>query len=312
MRWLRPLMTIGALLLAAAAVQAQTTGNSNTGQLLFTTTLSPPCESCHSTTNDADARSLKSIRDKITARATPAGGGGTMSFAKALEALNQALTGTSLGGVVTGMNGFYTLDMTQRADLAAFISGLAGPMPILRYAPSSGPIFPATAAGATATATVTITNVGTGDLVIATNDAVTMATGGDVADFRITASTCPGVTLPPDTGNCTISVTFQPTEGTSLTRTASIGVATTTGTSLVPLAGSVVAPAATTPPTSAANPPSVGGGGALGLGVASCLLAAAAAGRSRSSSRRTNQGCSGCNSIDNATGRSAFEATHHA
>ena len=59
-RGLRSLMTIGALLLTAAAVQAQTTGNSNTGQQLFTTTLTPPCESCHSTTNDADPRSLKS------------------------------------------------------------------------------------------------------------------------------------------------------------------------------------------------------------------------------------------------------------
>ncbi len=142
-------------------------------------------------------------------------------------------------GVVTGMNGFYTLDTTQRADLAAFIAGIAGPTPILRYAPASGPIFPATAVGATASATVTITNVGTGDLVIATNDAVTMATGGDVADFRITASTCPGLTLRPDADNCTISVTFQPTAGASLTRTASIGLTTTSGTSLVPLAGSV-------------------------------------------------------------------------
>ena len=128
-------MTIGALLLAATAVQAQTTGNSNTGQQLFTTTLTPPCESCHSTTNDADPRSLKSIRDKITARVTPAGGGATMSFAKALEAFDRALTGTSLGGVVTGMNGLYTLDTTQRADLAAFIAGIVGPTPMLRYAP---------------------------------------------------------------------------------------------------------------------------------------------------------------------------------
>ena len=259
-------MTIGALLLAAAAVQAQTTGNSNTGQQLFTTTLTPPCESCHSTTNDADPRSLKSIRDKITARVTPAGGGSTMSFAKALEAFDQALTGTSLGGVVTGMNGFYTLDPTQRADLAAFIAGIVGPAPILRYAPASGPIFPATAVGATASATVTITNVGTGDLVIATNDAVTMATGGDVADFRITASTCPGLTLRPDADNCTISVTFQPTAGASLTRTASIGLTTASGTSLVPVAGSVSVPAAAaapTSPTSAANPPASGGGGAF-------------------------------------------------
>ena len=133
------------------------------------------------------------------------------------------------------MNGVYTLDTTQRADLAAFIAGIVGPTPIVRYAPASGPIFPATAVGATASATVTITNVGTGDLVIATNDAVTMATGGDVADFRITTSSCPGLTLRPDADNCTISVTFQPIAGASLTRTASIGLTTASGTSLVPM-----------------------------------------------------------------------------
>lgn len=292
----RELSAIAALALAANCLtaKAQTTGDPDAGQQLFTSTLSPPCASCHSTTAGAsDPRSLTSIRNAITNLATPAGGAATMSFAKALEALDKALTGTTLGGAVTGMNGLFTLTTPQRGDLAAFIAGIVAAAPFLRYAPASGPIFPATSVGATASSTVTITNTGTGDLVFVTNNAITMASGGDAADFRITASTCPGATLQPNSGNCSISVTFEPQAGTSLTRTASIGVTTTTATSLVPVAGSVVAQAATaTPPTSAANPPSAGGGGALGLGVAACLLAAAAARKSRSSSRGTNQRCS--------------------
>lgn len=266
------LRILGSALLAAVVLpsMAQTTGDSTAGQQLFTTTLSPPCEGCHSTTNAAAANSLTSIRNSITNRATPAGAAGTMSFAKALEALNAALNGSTLGGAVTGMNGLFpALTTTQRGDLAAYIAGLAGPAPSLRYSPASGATFAATAVGATASATVTISNVGTANLVFVTNNAVTIATGGDAADFRVTASTCPGVTLPPNVGNCTVNVTFAPTAGASLTRTASIGLATTTGITLVPLAGSVVAAA---PPStnSAANSPSSGGGGSVEL---VCLVA---------------------------------------
>jgi len=290
----RELATIAAFALAAICptAKAQTTGDPNAGQQLFTATLSPQCSSCHSTTADAtDPRSLTSIRNAITNRATPAGGAATMSFAKALEALDKALTGTTLGGAVTGMNGLFMLSTTQRGDLAAFIAGIVGPTPVLRYSPSSGPIFAATVVGATTSSTATVTNAGTGDLVFATNNAVTMASGGDAADFRVTASTCPGATLRPSNGNCTISVTFQPQAGSSLTRTASIGVTTTTGVSLIPVAGSVVAQAATAPPTSAANPPSAGGGGALESGVAACLFAAMAVRRSRNNFRRNNPAC---------------------
>jgi mono/diheme cytochrome c family protein len=260
-------MLLGAIAAAvwamtAGAALAQTTGDSNAGQQLFTTTLSPQCSGCHSATNAAAANSLTMIRERITARATQAGAAGTMSFAKALEALDRALTGTTLGNAVTGMNGLFTLTSTQRGDLAAYIAGLAGAAPSLRYSPASGPIFPATAVGSTATSTVTITNVGTADLVFLANNAVTIATGGDAADFRVTASTCPGITLRPNSGNCTINVTFQPAAGASLTRTASIGLTTATSTSLVPLAGSVSAPAPATA-GSAANPPATGGGGGL-------------------------------------------------
>jgi hypothetical protein len=260
---------------------AQTSGDSNAGQQLFTTTLSPQCSGCHSTTNAAAANSLTIIRDRITARSTTAGAAGTMSFAKALEALDRALSGTTLSGSVTGMNGFYTLTATQRGDLAAFIAGIAGPAPVLRYSPASGPIFPATAIAATATSTVTITNAGTADLVFVTNNAVTLASGGDAADFRVTTSNCLGVTLRPNSGNCTVNVEFRPNPGASLTRTASIGLTTTTGTSLVPLAGtvSVTVPAPTG--SSAANPPASGGGGGIeGLWVGLVLAAATARRRS--------------------------------
>ncbi len=281
---------LGFALLAAgcAPSMAQTTGDSTAGQQLFTTTLSPQCESCHSTTNSAAANSLTSIRNSITNRATAAGAAGTMSFAKALEALSAALSGTTLGGAVTGMNGFFpTLTTTQRGDLAAYIAGLAGPAPSLRYSPASGPIFAATAVGATASSTVTISNVGTADLVFATNNAVTIATGGDAADFRVTASTCPGATLRPNTDNCTVNVTFTPAAGASLTRTASIGLATTTGTSLVPMAGTVMAAA---PPStgSAANAPSAGGGGSVELVWVLALLGLLAEVGTRSSRDRQN------------------------
>jgi len=252
------------LAVVAGAAQAQTTGDSNAGEQAFSTTLSPQCSSCHSSTDASAANSLTTIRNQITVRATPAGAAGTMSFAKALEALDRALTGTTLSNSVTGMTGLFTLTSTQRGDLAAYIAGIVGPAPVLRYSPASGPIFPATPVGAMASSTATITNAGTADLVFPTNNAVTMATGGNASDFRITASTCPGITLRPGSGNCTISVTFQPDSGSSLTRTASIGLTTTTGTSLVPLAGSVVDTASMTATSgSAANAPS-GGGGSLG------------------------------------------------
>jgi hypothetical protein len=80
--------------------------------------------------------------------------------------------------------------------------------PALTYAPSGGAVFPATVAGATSCAVVTITNTGTANLVFAVNNAVSIASGGNAADFRITSSNCPGVTLQPNQGNCTINVTF--------------------------------------------------------------------------------------------------------
>jgi hypothetical protein len=243
---------------------AQTTGNSAAGQQLFTTTLSPQCAGCHSTTNAGAANSLASVRASITNRAQPGGGAGTMNFAKALEAMDAALNGMSLGGATTAMDGFYTLTTVQRGDLAAYIANLPAQVPVVSYAPSGGPQFPATAVGSSASQTVTITNTGSAALTFATNNAVTIATGGDAADFRVTSSTCPGVTLQAGAGNCTISVTFQPLAGAATTRSASIGLAHNagSGTSLVPMQGIVQTSVGTAPPTGSANAPS-GGGGAL-------------------------------------------------
>jgi cytochrome c2 len=83
--------------MAGSLAHAQTTGDSNAGQQLFSTTLSPQCSGCHSTTNASAANSLTAIRNAITSRAQPGGAAGTMNFAKALEALNAALNGNTLG-----------------------------------------------------------------------------------------------------------------------------------------------------------------------------------------------------------------------
>jgi mono/diheme cytochrome c family protein len=252
-----------AVLVASAACAQTPPGNSTNGELVWNAN---GCSGCHTVTKQ---------RNDITVRA-PAG----MSFDKALAALNAALNGTDLDGNATGMQSFAPiLSTSDRNDIAAYLAGLAGPAPVISYSPTGGAIFPATAVGASSSSTVTIRNTGTAALTFATNNAVTIASGGDAADFRVSASTCPGVTLQPNSGSCTISVTFTPAAGTSLTRTASVGLATTSSTSLVPLAGSVAVAA---PPTSAANPPASGGGGGLAMGWAAVLLAAAA-GRRRNS-----------------------------
>jgi mono/diheme cytochrome c family protein len=273
LRILRELALVLPLALAGSIASAQTTGDSNAGQQLFMTTLSPQCSGCHSTTNASAANSLTTIRNNITNRATAAGAAGTLSFAKALEALDRALTGTSLGGAVTGMNGFYTLTSTQRGDLAAYIAGLGGLAPILSYSPNpSGAFFSGTAVGASSTATVTLRNTGTAPLTFATNNAITIATGDDSADFSIASTTCaPGSSLAPN-GSCTITARFAPSAGDRLQRSASIGVETTSSRSLVPMLGNVAVPAAATPPTGSAVAPSSGGGGSFHW-VALLLLA---------------------------------------
>ena len=237
-----------ALLASVAWAQSTLPGNSTTGEALWNAN---GCSGCHT---------LTKARGDITARA-PAG----MSFDKALAALNAALSGTDLDNNATGMQSFApSLNATNRNDIAAYIAGLAGPAPIISYTPTGGAMFTATAVGASSNATVTIRNTGTASLTFATNNAVTIATGGDATDFRIASATCnPGSTLAPNSGSCTITATFTPAAGSSLTRTASIGLATTTSTSLVPMQGSVSVPAAAAPPTGSANPPSSGGGGAL-------------------------------------------------
>ncbi len=243
-------------LLASAACAQTTPGNSTNGELLWNANA---CSGCHTVTKQ---------RNDITARA-PVG----MSFDKALAALNAALNGTDLDGNASGMQSFAAgLTTANRNDIAAYLAGLAGPAPILSYTPTGGAIFPATAVGASSSSTVTIRNTGTAALTFATNNAVTIATGGDAADFRVNASTCPSVTLQPNTGNCTVNLTFTPAAGASLTRTASIGVVTTASTSLIPLAGSVSVAAA--PPSSAANPPASGGGGGMAWPWIALLVAA--------------------------------------
>lgn len=250
------------LLVAPPLALAQTTGNSAAGLAIWNDIT---CASCHS---------VESLRNQIIARTPNAG---TLNFTKSLAALNAALTGTDLDNAATGMNGYAgLLSTTDRADIAAYIAGLAAPAPIVTYAPAGGAVFPATAAGASASVVVTLTNTGTANLVFATNNAVTIATGGDANDFRVTSSSCPAATLQPNQGGCTINVTFQPATGAATARSASLGVTHNAGTTLVPMSGTVGTGSGTAPPVASggsATPP--GGGGAVPLGALTLLLLAA-------------------------------------
>lgn len=256
-----------AMLLFALPVVAiaQTTGNSAAGLAIYNEFI---CESCHS---------LASLRTQIIARAPNAG---TLNFSKSLASLNASLTGIDLDGVATGMSGYAgLLSTTQRGDLAAYMAGLAAPAPALTYAPSGGAVFPATVAGATSATVVTITNTGTANLVFAVNNAVSIASGGNAADFRVTSSNCPGVTLQPNQGNCTINVTFQPAAGAATTRTASLGVTHNAGTTIVPVSGVVGTGSVTTPPVGSGGsttPPASGGSTAPSSGSSPAASASSA------------------------------------
>jgi len=250
-----------AILVSAHDARAQDSG---AGQTLWNNN---GCVGCHA---------LSAVQARIIARA-PSG----MSLQKALDALNAAIAGTTLAPATSSivMVGFAALTPAERQNLAAYIAGLPALAPQVSYAPTGGPQFPATAVGATSSQTVTITNTGSAALVFAVNNAVTIATGGDAADFRVTSSSCPGVTLQPGVGNCTINVSFQPLAGAATTRTASVGLAhnASGGSSLVPMLGIVAGASGggTPPPTGSANPPSSGGGGAEGWqGIALLLLLA--------------------------------------
>jgi cytochrome c553 len=238
----------GMLFVLPLAAMAQTSGSSAAGLVIWNDFA---CASCHS---------LASMRTQIIARAPNAG---TLNFSKSLASFNASLTGTDLDGVATGMSGYAgLLSTTQRGDMAAYIAGLAEPVPALTYAPSGGAVFPATLAGSSSSAVVTVTNTGTANLVFTNNNTVTIASGSNAADFRLTSTTCPGVTLQPNQGNCTINLTFQPATGTATTRTATLNIAHNAGISAVPMSGTVGTGSVTTPPVGSGGtttPPASGG-----------------------------------------------------
>ena len=202
------------MLVGAAPSSAQTTGDSTAGQQLFTTTLSPQCSSCHSTTDSGGRQFADSIRN-ASPIARPRGRGRHHEFRQGTRG---AATRRSTGTITRRRSHRHEWLLHADDRRSAVTRGLHRGT---RRAGSDHQLLAHRRCDLSrhdgrcyASATVTIRNTGTAPLTFATNNAVTIATGGDAADFRIASATCnPGSTLAANSGNCTINVTFTPAAG---------------------------------------------------------------------------------------------------
>jgi Abnormal spindle-like microcephaly-assoc'd, ASPM-SPD-2-Hydin len=157
-----------------------------------------------------------------------------------------------------------TLTINSSGTPAAITVALAGTgtatvAPIVGYTPAGGPLFEPTQAGVTSEAIrVTIRNIGTASMTFPASGVATITTGFNPGDFRVATATCEAATpLQPNTGNCTVDVTFAPAAAGSAIRTAILVISHSGGADQVPLTGVVIgATGAGTP----APPPSTGGG----------------------------------------------------
>jgi hypothetical protein len=101
-------------------------------------------------------------------------------------------------------------------------AGTATVAPIVGYTPAGGPLFEPTQAGVTSEAIrVAIRNVGTASMTFPASGVATITTGFNPGDFRVATTTCVAATpLQPNTGNCTVDVTFAPAAAGNATCTA--------------------------------------------------------------------------------------------
>ncbi len=157
-----------------------------------------------------------------------------------------------------------TLTINSSGTPAAITVALAGTgtatvAPIVGYTPAGGPLFEPAQAGVTSEAIrVTIRNIGTASMTFPASGVATITTGFNPGDFRVATTSCVAATpLLPNTGNCTVDVTFAPAAAGNAIRTAILVISHSGGADQVPLTGVVIgATGAGTP----APPPSTGGG----------------------------------------------------
>lgn len=165
----------------------------------------------------------------------------------------------SAAGARTGVLTFASNGSPGNATVQLAGIGSATSAPLLGYAPAGGPLFEPTQAGTNSPAIrVTITNVGTANMMFPASGVAAITTGFNPSDFRVAATTCVAATpLQPNTGNCTVDVTFAPTAAGAATRTAILLISHSGGADQVPLTGVVIG---ATGAGSPAPPPSTGGG----------------------------------------------------
>jgi hypothetical protein len=192
---------------------------------------------------------------------------GFATNAAALTALNGAIASQP------GMSIFQSLNTTQRANLAAFISNW-------RAEPNASPLA-STTLQANTEVTVRLYNNGKIPLQIDANGGIVLS-GANANQFSVRGinNTCFALVVSPGS-NCDVAVRYQPTGAASASHTASL-VFSHNGEpqdqSTVQFAGAVSAPS---PAPSPAPAPSDGGGGALPLALWATLLPAALLARRR-------------------------------
>jgi hypothetical protein len=235
--------TVSALLMAAACgAQGQTWTQ---GAAQWSASM---CASCHS----SGSRPLSLMQ---TAFATNTA---------ALNALNAAIMNQGSMAV------FQSLDGTQRAALAAFISNW-------RAEPNAAPLA-STTLQANTEVIVRLYNNGKIPLQIQANGGIVLG-GANANQFSVRGvnNTCYALTVAPG-GACDVAVRYQPTGAASASHTATLTFSHNgepQSQSTVPFAGAVAAPA----PSPA--PAGDGGGGALPLALWSALLPLAVLARRR-------------------------------
>lgn len=176
--------------------------------------------------------------------------------------LDAAISGTTLGGQATGMQGFSGLSPTDRDSLAIYLGNF---IPVATVLPAVTVNLTSAGTGqSSAPATVTIRNDGRINLVVSASIAKGGANPNDFT-FAGVGNGCAAQTVTPS-GSCQLTVTFTPTatgaRSADLTLTHN-GDPTTT---VILLNGTV----SSQPPPSSADG---GGGGAFGAGWAVLLLA---------------------------------------
>jgi hypothetical protein len=179
--------------------------------------------------------------------------------------LDAAISGTTVGGVTTGMQGFASLNAVDRDSLVIFLGNF---IPSISVAPGLTVALTSSGVGTpSAPATITLTNTGR---VAATFGADIVKGGSHPSDFSVAGvgNGCAAQTIAVNAG-CQLSVIFTPAASGARSADVTLSHNGDPGTTVIQLTGSTGG-GSTSPPTG-----STGGGGSIAPWLLWLLLPAA-------------------------------------